>query len=102
MGQGQGARKSDAGDAPELRGRAAEEGSYEGNARHVIKVICGLLHNRCPEKTAPALFLALLARAHVLVPDQKLSDVSLRLAMAQDSGARESVATSSDSPEPTP
>ena len=84
MGQGQGARKSDAGDAPELRGRAAEEGSYEGNARHVIKVICGLLHNRCPEKTAPALFLTLLARARVLVLDKEYRGVSPRL--TQNSG----------------
>ena len=57
MGRGQGARKSDAGSGPNLRGSAAEEGSCEGNARHVIKVFCGLLSRRCPEKTAPALFL---------------------------------------------
>ena len=102
MGRGQGARKSDAGSAPNLRGSAAEEGSYKGNARHVIKVICGLLSRRCPEKTAPALFFAYWHVRTCFAPDQKLSDVSLRLAMAQDCGARESVATSSDSPGPPP
>ena len=102
MGRGQGARKSDAGSAPNLRGSAAEEGSYKGNARHVIKVICGLLRRSLPRENSASSFFGTIGTCARAAPDQGVSDASLRLAMAQDCGARESVATSSDSPEPTP